>query len=48
MGYGELCETILSGATLHSGLPRRDRTAELAPKSGSVSRAKAAKRSAVG
>ena len=44
MSYGELCETVLAGASLHSGLPRRERlaareiAAELAPKSGAVAR----------
>ncbi len=51
MSYGELCETILAGATLHSGLPRRERaeaTAELSPKSGSLARRGNGKRVAVG
>jgi D-alanine-D-alanine ligase len=54
MSYGELCETILAGARLHSGLPRRartERTTELSPKSGSMVRgatAKSGKRVAAG
>jgi D-alanine-D-alanine ligase len=48
MSYGELCEAILAGASLHSGLPRREKTAELAPKSGEVTRSTTSKRTAVG